>query len=249
MATVDDAVQSQARNIELATGQSIDAWVALVKVSGKERHTEILAWLKAEHGFQPRKRQPRGPDSEARLARRRGAELVDAMYAGPKATLRPFHDQVIELTRGFGDDVEPAPKQAYVSLRRSKQFGTVGPGPAGRLEVGLNLKGVEPTGRLEATGGMCTHRVRLSSPDELDAEVIRWLGRRMSEHRHRAATAVIAIRRPASRAGRCTSGSWPFACRPRSTCARPASKVARAGQKQSSFTSWASPERSGCSMS
>jgi hypothetical protein len=62
-----------------------------------------------------------------------------------------------------------------VSLRRSKQFATVGPGPGGRLEIGLNLAGVEPAGRLEATGGMCTHRVRLSSTDELDAQVIGWL--------------------------------------------------------------------------
>ena len=30
-------------------------------------------------------------------------------------------------------------------------------------------------GRLEPTTGMCTHRVRLTSPDELDDEVIGWL--------------------------------------------------------------------------
>ena len=175
MATVDDAIQSQARNIERATGRTIDEWVGLVKGTGKERHADILAWLKAEHGFS------HGNANFVALTARRGspdgggAELVDAMYAGPKATLRPFHDQVIELTQGFGDDVELAPKQAYVSLRRSKQFGTVGPGPGGRLEIGLNLAGVEPAGRLEAAAGMCTHRVRLSSTDELDAEVIGWL--------------------------------------------------------------------------
>jgi hypothetical protein len=82
---------------------------------------------------------------------------------------------VIQRARGFGDDVELAPKQAYVSLRRSKQFGTVGPGPGGRLEIGMNLKGVEPRGRLEAAAGMCTHRVQLSSTAELDTEVIEWL--------------------------------------------------------------------------
>ena len=62
-----------------------------------------------------------------------------------------------------------------MSLRRSKQFGTVGPGPGARLEIGLNLKGMEPAGRLEAARGMCTHRVRLSSMDELDDQVIGWL--------------------------------------------------------------------------
>jgi hypothetical protein len=46
-------------------------------------------------------------------------------------------------------------------MRRSKQFATVVPGPAGQLEIGLNLRGVGPVGQLEAAGGMCTHRVRL----------------------------------------------------------------------------------------
>jgi len=71
--------------------------------------------------------------------------------------------------------IELAPKQAYVSLRRTRQFGTVGPASGGRLEIGLNLKGVEPVGRLEATTGMCTHRIRLAAPEELDAEVRAWL--------------------------------------------------------------------------
>lgn len=92
-----------------------------------------------------------------------------------KATLRPLHDGVIALVRGFGDDIELAPKQAYVSLCRSKQFGIVGPASGGRLEIGLNLPGAAAAGRLEAAGGMCTHRVRLSSAEELDPEAVGWL--------------------------------------------------------------------------
>ena len=175
MATLDEAAQSQARNIEQSSGKSIDEWVAVVKASGKDRHSEIVAWLKDDHGLSY------GNANFVALAARRGTiasggeELVDAMYAGPKAALRPFHDQVIELVRGFGTDVELAPKQAYVSLRRKKQFGGVGPGPRGLLEIGMNLGSTEPTGRLEAASGMYTHRVRLSSPDELDTEVVGWL--------------------------------------------------------------------------
>ena len=174
MPTVEDSIRTQERNIEQATGRSMDEWVALVRASGKERHMEVVEWLKTEHGF------GHGNANLVAIVAKRGSavggdELVDAMYAGPKAALRPFHDRVIELARSFGPDVELAPKQAYVSLRRSKQFGTVGPGPNGRIEIGLNLAGVPPDGRLEPTGGMCTHRVRLSSTDELDAEVVGWL--------------------------------------------------------------------------
>jgi hypothetical protein len=82
---------------------------------------------------------------------------------------------VVARVLAFGPDVELAPKQAYVSLRRAKQFGTVGPGPKGQLEIGMNLGGREATARLQLGGGMCTHRVRLASIDECDAEVIAWL--------------------------------------------------------------------------
>ena len=175
MASLDDAVRTQVRNIEESTGRSIDEWVALVKATGKDRHGDILAWLKTEHGFS------HGNANLIALTAKRGAAIIegddaiDAIYAGPKAALRPFHDEVVAVARGFGEDVELAPKQAYLALRRSKQFATVGPGPGGRLEVGLNLKGMEPAGRLEAATGMCTHRVRLSSPSELDDEVRGWL--------------------------------------------------------------------------
>ena len=175
MSTLDDAVATQIRNIERKHGRSMDELVGLVAASRLEKHGEIVAWLKSDHGF------GHGDANLVAMTARRGAEapqgdaLVDAIYAGPKAGLRPFHDQVIALARSFGDDVELAPKQAYVSLRRSKQFATVGPASGGRLEIGLNLKGREPSGRLEPTTGMCTHRVRLAAPDDFDDEVRTWL--------------------------------------------------------------------------
>ena len=175
---VDDAIENQRRNIATRTGRAYDAWLALARASGHEKHSLLVAWLKADHGV------GRGDANRIALDARRGDAtdalpagdtIADAIYAGPKAALRPLHDRVIALAQGFGDDVIQSPKQAYVSLRRAKQFGTVGPASGGRLEIGLNLKGVEPVGRLEATTGMCTHRVRLASPDELDSEVEGWL--------------------------------------------------------------------------
>jgi Domain of unknown function (DUF4287)/Domain of unknown function (DUF5655) len=171
---LEHAVESQMRNIEQATGRSIAEWVAIVQTSGLERHGQILTWLKRDHGLSHgnanlvalRSRNGSTPD---------GDDLVDTMYSGTRSTLRPLHDRVIELATSLGADVELAPKKAYVSLRRSKQFGTVGPGPSGQLEIGLNLKGEAPGPRLQAAGGMCTHRVRLSSDQDLDAELVSWL--------------------------------------------------------------------------
>jgi hypothetical protein len=71
-----------------------------------------------------------------------------------------------------------SPKKTYVSLRRSKQFALVQPSTKTRLDVGLNLKGVPPAGRLEASGSfnaMCTHRVRVETAADVDAALIGWM--------------------------------------------------------------------------
>lgn len=177
---VDAAVESQRRNIEARTGRAYDAWLQLARASGHEKHGALLAWLKSEHGVS------HGDANRIALDARQAApgagpgnsgssDVLGGIYVGPKAVLRPLHDRVIAVVEGFGDDVILSPKQAYVSMRRARQFGTVGPASGGRLEIGLNLKGVEPAGRLEAATGMCTHRVRLASSDELDDEVKGWL--------------------------------------------------------------------------
>jgi hypothetical protein len=46
------------------------------------------------------------------------------------------------------------------------------------VDLGLNLKGIESSERLEegnVFSGMCTHRVRLSRPEEVDDQVRLWL--------------------------------------------------------------------------
>jgi Domain of unknown function (DUF5655) len=85
---------------------------------------------------------------------------------------------LIACVKSLGPDVEIAPKKTYVSLRRSKQFALVQPSTATRVDLGLNLKGVAPSGRLEASGSfnaMCTHRIRIEGPTDIDADVRRWL--------------------------------------------------------------------------
>ena len=89
-----------------------------------------------------------------------------------------MYDAVVSAATTLGDDVEVDPKKSYVSLRRKKQFALVQPSTAKRLDLGLDLKGVEPQGRLEASGSfnaMCSHRVRLESVGDFDPEIRGWL--------------------------------------------------------------------------
>jgi predicted transport protein len=176
MSSVDEQTASQVANLERATGRSLEEWIAVVRGSGLTKHAEAVAMLKRDHGIghgnanliviKAREADAGGPVS--------GEELIDSHYAGRHADLRPLYDAVIDRVRAFGADVELSPKKTYVSLRRRKQFGQVGPA-AGQLEVGMNLPGVEPTARLRPTTGMATHRVRIDAAEQLDDELVGWL--------------------------------------------------------------------------
>ena len=176
MASIEEQIDNQIANIERSTGRSLAEWIETVRASGLAKHGQVVAMLKADHGLghgnanllaiKAREADAGGAPSEE--------DLVASQYAGRNATLRPAYDAVVALVHGFGDDVELAPKKAYVSLRRRKQFGQVGPA-SGQLEVGVNLPDAEPTERLRPTSGMATHRVRIADASGLDDELIGWL--------------------------------------------------------------------------
>jgi len=178
MATPEEQTQSMFRNLEEKTGRSIAQWLALVKGSGLAKHGQIVKMLKTEHGITHGYANLIAHEALRSAAVHADAEdLVAAQYAG-KESLRPIYDRIERAVKGFGKDVEIAPKKAYVSLRRGKQLGLVQPSTRSRVDLGLQLKGTTPTPRLEASAGfnaMVSHRVRLTSEDEVDAELIAWL--------------------------------------------------------------------------
>ncbi|WP_203293651.1 DUF4287 domain-containing protein [Maricaulis parjimensis] len=171
---------SMVANMPEKTGKSLADWIAIIKASGLEKHGEMIKLLKTEHGMTHGfanlvAHEARGGVVSAPAA---GEDLVAAQYAGAKAGLKPIHDALASAVSGFGHDVELAPKKAYVSLRRAKQFGLIQPSTKTRVDVGINLKGQAPQGRLEASGSfnaMVSHRVKLTSVDEVDEELIAWL--------------------------------------------------------------------------
>ncbi len=177
--SMDAATASMVANLQEKTGRSLDEWVAAARKSGAAKHGEIVKWLKADHGL------THGyANLVAHTALRSDAanlsetiDLVAEQYAGGKSGLRPIYDAVLTAAKSCGD-IEVAPKKAYVSLRRSKQFAIVQPSTKARVDLGLNLKGVPPEGRLEASGSfnaMVTHRVKLEKAADVDAEVKAWI--------------------------------------------------------------------------
>jgi hypothetical protein len=179
MASQEEMVARMEANIAENTGKSVSDWVGAVKASGLEKHGQIVKWLKSDHDF---------THGYANLVAHRALQssnleaddddLVAAQYAGPKADLKPIYDRIIALAEGFGEGLEIAPKKSYVSLRHRKQFALVQPSTRTRVDLGINLKGQAPEGRLEASGSfnaMVTHRVRLEAPGDVDDEVAGWL--------------------------------------------------------------------------
>ncbi len=161
------------------TGRGLDDWVAAARASGIDRHKALVDHLKAAEGLTHGYANSVALKTFGTDAGAIGEEaLMAAMFAGPKAALRPIHDRLAAIIEGLGGDVEFAPKKGYVSVRRAKQFAILQPSTKDRFDLGLNLKGVPPAGRLEASGSfnaMVSHRVRLTSPDEVDGEIEAWL--------------------------------------------------------------------------
>lgn len=183
MSSLDQARETQLKNIQTKTGKTLDQIRAHIKKSGLAKHGEIRAMLMADFGLghgdaNSLTHFALESDGQSAAAAKgaSGDAVLDEIYTGAKAGLRPVHDKVLAAIEKLGA-FEIAPKKGYVSLRRKKQFAMVGPGTKGRLEVGINLKGVPATERLLAQppGGMCQYKVFLTDPAEVDQELTGWL--------------------------------------------------------------------------
>jgi hypothetical protein len=171
------ATATQLRNIEAKTGKSLAELRAVVAHSGLSKHGEVRAMLIDRFGLGYGDANALAHAAKAAAPAAAAADdPLDAIYAGNKAALRPLHDQLMARIAGFGA-FEVAPKKAYFSLRRKKQFAMLGPATQTQLELGLNAKGLPADARLKAMppGGMCQYTVRLSTPAEVDARLLAWL--------------------------------------------------------------------------
>ena len=172
-----DQAATQLCNITEASGMSIADFTAAIVEAGLTKHGKIVAHLKAEHGL-----THGNANLMARTVREELAggpagddELLAAQYDGAKAQLRPIYDELVAMAQGLGSDVNVVIQKTGVSFRRGKQVAVVQAPSSKRVQLGLNLEDTPDDARIKAVTGICSHRVDITHPDEIDDSVASWL--------------------------------------------------------------------------
>ena len=170
------------------TGRSLEEWILHIKRSGPREEQARRQWLKTEYGL--------GTNIAGWLSERadgKGLEMADPdlylekaegyveeMFSGPKADLRPIYDDLLKLGLKLGKDVKACPCQTIVPLYRKHVFAQIKPTTRTRIDLGFALGNAKVEGRLIDTGGFAkkdriTHRIPLTSLEDIDDEVKHWL--------------------------------------------------------------------------
>jgi len=179
--------QSSLAALKQKTGRTLAEWIKFVNKEGPATEKERRAWLKAEHGLGmnyawwiAEQSLGKGDDGTPGTYLKNAEEYVQKMYSGSKESLRPIFDELLALGRSMGADVKVCPCQTMVPLYRKHVFAQIKPTTRTRIDLGLALKDTKVPKRLIDTGGFAkkdriTHRIEITSPKDIDAEVKKWL--------------------------------------------------------------------------
>jgi len=167
------------RVLEKQTGEGVEVWNRRIKRQRIADEKNLREWLTSQ-----------GVTGYARallMMERFGypefliasaTQLIDAQYAD-RGQLRPIYDAIEAAANGLGDVIVQA-RKTYVSLVTPRRtFARVQPTTRTRVDLGLRLEGQKPTGRLQPSTihETMTLQIGLTSCDEVDGEVVRWLTR------------------------------------------------------------------------
>jgi len=171
--------QAYLDTIQAKTGKTPEDFRTLAAKKGLTQYGEIMAWLKADYGL-----GHGHANVIAQLIVHHDTpkvtpdDKIAKLFVGDKGKWRTPYDALLAKLNKFGADVTVASTNTYISLLRGgKKFGIVQI-TAERMDLGIKLRGVKPTDRLEAAGkwnAMVTHRVRITDAEQIDKEVLAWL--------------------------------------------------------------------------
>jgi hypothetical protein len=175
--------QAYLDNIKKKTGKTPDDFRSLAEKRGLLRANvkagEVLAWLKADFGL--------GHGHAMAIYGTLGStdkppptadERLGKHFSGLRAGWQQAYRQLMTKVETFGPDVTVKPTDSYISILRSEKKFAIVQISADRIDVGIKAKNLEASRRLELSGQwntMVTHRVRVNSAGQIDAELIGWL--------------------------------------------------------------------------
>ncbi len=181
-------VQDWIAQLPKKTGRALDEWLDLIRKEGPPTQKERREWLKREFklgsnsaGWLAERADGKGTedsDPDAYLKAAHG--YVEAMFAGAKSNLRPVYARLLQLAAALGRDVKACPCKTMVPLYRNHVFAQIKPTTRTRIDLGLALGATKVPSRVIDTGGLAkkdriTHRIPISTLDEIDREVESWL--------------------------------------------------------------------------
>jgi len=172
--------QAYLDNIQTKTGKTPADFKTMAAEKGLATTAEILDWLKKDFGL--------GHGHAMAIVhlivheenlKASPEDKTAQLFAGNKGKWREGWDKIAEQIKRFGPDVSTSSGQTYINLlRNGKKFAIVQPSSVERMDIGIKLKGTDAAGRLEAAGtwnAMVTHRVKVTVPEQIDAEIFEWL--------------------------------------------------------------------------
>ncbi len=171
------------------TGHTLEEWIALVKKEGPKEEKARREWLKTKRRLGTNsawwiaeRAEGKGEDDSPEAYLKSAVRYVEEQYAGRKQELRPIYEELLKLGRSMGDDVKVCPCKTIVPLYREHVFAQIKPTTNSRVDLGFALAQYKEKlpKRLIDTGGLAkkdriTHRIELTSPAQIDAEVKKWL--------------------------------------------------------------------------
>lgn len=174
MATPEEMLQTMIGNMPEKTGKSLEEWHTVLKQTGHQKHGELMKVLKGDyevsHGFANTiaqlylKPELLAPKTESE-------NTLDAELLKGKEDISEVFLKAKSMLEAIKGEVEFAYKKTYISLRTpKKQFALLQPSTKTRVDIGLNLKGIEPEGNVEAAGSwntMVSHRIKVANTDDL----------------------------------------------------------------------------------
>ena len=97
--------ESSLATLKERTGRPLEEWIRIVKKSGPATERERIAWLKDAHGITTNYALwiAKRADGGGGAADYDPDALVEAMFAGKKAVLRPIYDEMLRLAFGLGE--------------------------------------------------------------------------------------------------------------------------------------------------